>query len=501
MRVVPFLMRGASRGALRLAMNEAVFAHNRNDVPREERAWKLFFLLPRMLLTGPPRGGKISPAKLEERIARFTEACAVARTAVVRKRRRHTDQDRKVARAERLVMLGELSSARQVLESGHLAPGNLSTLRALTDPEKRPPVHREPVPRELLTGRPVAPFQLDEDKLALNIRKARRGAAPGPSGTTSEHLFPLLESEDDMGAFVQFAGILARGDIPPLALEVIRRGRMSALRKANGVRGIVVGDVLRRLVARTIAQQIGAAVELDTAPFQYALKTRAGCECVSHTLQTLLDLDPRATVLSVDGVGAFDFISRNSMMAGLAHLEEGDKLLPFVRLFYSSPSTFLWEDDAGTTHHIRQGEVGEQGDPLMPLLFALVQHTAPSEASGRMREGERLMAFLDDLCAVSPPDRTVECHNVMAEELCQPGRIRLNQGKTCAFNKSGEAPTRIEALQAAAARVDQDARVWRGDLHSGPSGGGNHHSGHTRWAHGSSFWSSCSPKLSSTPHS
>ena len=126
MGVAPFLMRGAFRGALRLATNEAVLAHNRNDVPREERAWKLFFLLPRMLLTRPSRGGKISPAKLEEKIARFTdgrwidlveesaEACAVARTAVVRKRRRHTDQDRKVARAERLVMLGELSSEDSV---------------------------------------------------------------------------------------------------------------------------------------------------------------------------------------------------------------------------------------------------------------------------------------------------------------------------------------------------------------------------------------------------
>ena len=280
MRVVPFLMRGAFRGALRLAMNEAVLVHNRNDVPREERAWKLCFLLSRMLLTRPPRGGKISHAKLEERICRFTEArwidlveesaeaCAVARTAVVRKRRRHTDQDRKAARAERLVMLGELSSTRQVLDSGDLALSNLSTLRALTDPEQRPPVPREPIPRELLTRRPVAPFQLDEDKLAPNIRKERRDAAPGPSGMTSEHLFPLLESEDDMGAFVQFAGILARWDIPPLALEVIRTGRMSALRKANGgVRGIVVGDVLRRLVARKIAQQIGAAVERATAPF------------------------------------------------------------------------------------------------------------------------------------------------------------------------------------------------------------------------------------------
>ena len=77
--------------------------------------------------------------------------------------------------------------------------------------------------------------------------------------------------------------------------------------------------------------------------------------CVSHMFQMLLDLDPRATILSVDGVGAFDLISRDAMMAGLSHLEEGDKLLPLVRLFYSNPSIFLWEDDVGTVHHIFQG--------------------------------------------------------------------------------------------------------------------------------------------------
>ena len=280
MRSVPFVMRGAFRGALRIAMNEAVLPREQNDVFREERAWKLFFLLPRILLTRPPRGGKIPPKQLEGRMQRFSEgrwlellaeseeACRIARTAAVRKRRRGSDQDRKVARAESLVMVGELSSARQVLESADLAPGNLSTLRALTDPEKRPPLPRDPPPPELMARMPDSPFQLDEDKLAQNIRKARRGAAPGPSGMTNEHLFTLLESEDDLSLFSQFAGILARGDIPPNALEVIRRGRMSALRKANGgVRGIVVGDTLRRLVARTIAQQIGDAVERATSPF------------------------------------------------------------------------------------------------------------------------------------------------------------------------------------------------------------------------------------------
>ena len=68
-----------------------------------------------------------------------------------------------------------------------------------------------------------------------NIRKARRGAAPGPSSMTYEHLFTLLESEDNLSLFSQIAGILARGDICPNALEVIRKGRMSALRKIMDV--------------------------------------------------------------------------------------------------------------------------------------------------------------------------------------------------------------------------------------------------------------------------
>ena len=29
------------------------------------------------------------------------------------------------------------------------------------------------------------------------------------------------------------------------------------------------------------------------------------------------------------------------------------------------------------THEIMQGEGGEQGDPLMPMLYALGQHQAP----------------------------------------------------------------------------------------------------------------------------
>ena len=104
--------------------------------------------------------------------------------------------------------------------------------------------------------------------------------------------------------------------LPPSTLPFAKE--MIALQKPlGGVRGIVVGDVVRRLVARTMAQQLSKAVEAATAPHQYAMSTRAGTECVAHVLQVLTESDPQATIVSIDGVGAYDSISRKAMLENL----------------------------------------------------------------------------------------------------------------------------------------------------------------------------------------
>ena len=107
------------------------------------------------------------------------------------------------------------------------------------------------------------------------------------------------------------------------------------------VRGTAAGDIIRRLVARTVAQQIRQQVERATAPFQYALSTWVGCECTTHALQVLTDQDPQSTILSVDGFAAYDTISRNSMLRGLRDMEGGETFLPFALQFYGAPSTYF----------------------------------------------------------------------------------------------------------------------------------------------------------------
>ena len=111
-----------------------------------------------------------------------------------------------------------------------------------------------------------------------------------------EHLQPILESEMDTGLLCHVA-----------TLQVLRMGRLAALKKSQGwVRGIVVSDVFRRVIARTIAKQCAVAAEKAAVPFQYALRTRAGCECVSHVMQTLTGFDATTTILSQDGVEVVD---------------------------------------------------------------------------------------------------------------------------------------------------------------------------------------------------
>ena len=198
---------------------------------------------------------------------------------------------------------------------------------------------------------------------------------------------------------------LATAALPPNILLALRLGRMVALQKPNGrVRGLVMGDVFRRLVARTLAQQFSPQFQTATAPHQYALATRAGGEALARSVRVATELQPNLTVLSVDGVGAYDHIARQAILQGI-HGDPGLRpLLPFVRQFYASPSEYLWYDAAGTCHPIHQHEGGEQGDPLMPGLYAVAVAPALQETHRALLPGEALLAYLDDtyiLCALS----------------------------------------------------------------------------------------------------
>ena len=97
----------------------------------------------------------------------------------------------------------------------------------------------------------------------------------------------------------------------------------------------MVGDFVRRLVSRTIAQHLAPAI---------------------------------------DGIGASDLVSRESMLRGLLSVQGGESILPFMRQFFGAPSTYLWQDDAGDVQEIHhQGEGGGRRSHACLVLHRTAQ--------------------------------------------------------------------------------------------------------------------------------
>ena len=148
--------------------------------------------------------------------------------------------------------------------------------------------------------------------LRANLQSARRGAVAGPSGATAEYLRVLLDDEDCCDLLVTAAQRLAQADVPDDVAAGLCLGRMVALLKPSG--GIC--DVFRRLVSRTLAQQFSTPLQEACAPYQYALSTRAGAEALARALRGATGMSTSTPVVSVDGIGALDHISRKCIFDG-----------------------------------------------------------------------------------------------------------------------------------------------------------------------------------------
>ena len=179
---------------------------------------------------------------------------------------------------------------------------------------------------------------------------------------TEEHLKPILDSARDAELLCQAAELLAWASIPEEVLSS----------EETSFGGWCPGPLRSRSERRW------------KRPRHLCALSRAGCECIAHAIQAMTDANPRCTVLSVDGIGAHDTISRRAMLSGWCGIWKEETVLPFVLQFSGSPSSYLWEDSEGVVHEVLQGEGGEQGDALMPALFSLGQHDTLVAIQGRL---------------------------------------------------------------------------------------------------------------------
>ena len=245
MKSVPRFLQGAYRAAMRQALNAVILGEERSDVVLQIRGWKLFFLVSSMFLFRPSRRGLVPKKTLSARVDFFERglwvdlvemslASSVEATNTQARRRRKTDGDnveRRARRAFHMVQLGEVSAGRQALDGASLAPGDSKTKKALEDPSRRPAVPRDSVPDSIAQFEPEELFSLAQELFLKNVRCARRGAAPGPSEMTADHVRPFLEHSPVADALSHVASLLAQNRVPEEIMNAIRCGRLTALRK------------------------------------------------------------------------------------------------------------------------------------------------------------------------------------------------------------------------------------------------------------------------------
>ena len=491
-REVPEFFSRAMQEAFYVATSRIRDMHIKGKELELERAWKLFLLLPRMLLSRTRSKGDDGKSEFFDRFRAFHRGDWVklvqqARLPKRKKKAAHSGAgpggmaEARLRAAEQRARLGEISHARQELVGMALAPRTMETYWKLCDHTARPQEPRSADRlRNICAFVPQNLLELDYGRFLSNVRSAPRGKSGGLSGMRNEHLKNLVFSPriEDAKALYYVANSFARAEIPESIRKGLALARMTALDKGcERVRGIAAGDTFRRVVAKTLAQQHASEFDDACSPFQFALSTRAGTDCVGHGLRELTNQYPDKVVASLDGISAYDHIDRAQMLESLAKLPNASSLLPFVAMFYGHTSEYYWTDADGEVWSIDQGDGGEQGDPLMPALFALGQHPALVAAEEKLAIlnfdecsiaenffTPLLFAFLDDLYVVCNREIARKAFDIVTAEVASIAGIRTNLGKLQLYSKAGgPCPPGFEDFQAL--RGVEEQPIWTCDAH------------------------------------
>ena len=245
----PRFLRGRLRQCWNHALRERCRARQEGDFVAEVRAWKLFCLVPMMILYKPRSVGSVGRDELAKRIQDFEEGrwvqlleAAFDFEQAVRRSSQCTEEEQMVRRgqaAQSRVERGQVSRARHELTGAPLAPKNEETLAQLR--RQRPQEQIKEIPRAV-SFQPDHLLNMDRKIFLDCFRGAPSGVASGP-GCTNEMLRVCLDDQETVSLL--FEVDFARGQ-PPVVCRSLMLATMTAFQKRDGgVRGIATGTSFR----------------------------------------------------------------------------------------------------------------------------------------------------------------------------------------------------------------------------------------------------------------
>ena len=371
-------------------------------------ALKVFMLLPSLLLQKPSATSKSCEhkQKLEERLNHWKnrdidillkEGRVIQKRLLITKKLKQSDNARTFAN---LMFHGKVTAAIRFLSSCEEANGGLVEMNEDTFNElKKKHPDPSPVAEETLMFGPVEEvpdsyFDCINESMIFRAANFTHGAC-GPSHMDAEHFRYILTSKHfkQSGTYLRtqvakLARILATKHINPEYLEAYVCSRLIPLNKNPGIRPIGIGEVLRRLVGKSISWVLKLDIQEAAGPLQVSSGRKSGNEAAIHFMREAFDVETAEAVILIDATNAFNSLNRAAMLHNIQIL--CPPLSTIVINMYRSPSRLIITGGG----EIVSAEGTTQGDNLAMAIYAL--GTTPILNKLRKYEGVKQVWLADD---------------------------------------------------------------------------------------------------------
>ena len=250
----------------------------------------------------------------------------------------------------------------------------------------------------------------DTDLVEQCIRSFHRLSGGGPSGLRPIHLKNCLSTEHRDEVLEQSCTLintLAKGSAPISLAPFLAGANLTALpKKEDDVRPVAVGEVWRRLTAKTLCHAYKEQASAYFFPLQIGVAQPLGTEVGLETARQWCDRNRNnlsAALVKIDFTNAFNSVDRQTFLQECRHQFPG--LSRWAEWCYAQPSTLYFGPET-----ISSEKGVQQGDPIGPMLFALaIQPMLKELSDGRSNEGlELIYSYLDDLILAGEQRSVVE---------------------------------------------------------------------------------------------
>ena len=331
-----------------------------------------------------------------------------------------------VAKAARkfskLMMEGKVRAALRLLtkqmESGPLCldevteDGSGKTVRETLE-EKHPeanPVQPEAILNENLTSEDFHPIIFDSitAEVIRNSALHTEGAA-GPSGLDAMSWRRLCtafgqKSNDLCCALASFARRICTTYIDPSGLTAYTSCRLIPLDKCPGVRPIGIGEVVRRIIGKSVMRTIKHNLQEAVGSLQLCAGQDAGCEAAFHALKYIFTEDDTEAVILVDATNAFNRLNRQVTLLNCQAI--CPSMSPILTNIYRNDS---WLFVGGQCLKSKEGTT--QGDPLAMAMYAIGTQPLIRRLDGIAKQ----VWYADDSAAGSSLERLRQWWDLLEE--------------------------------------------------------------------------------------